>query len=394
MGWGMRPPRSSLQPLPLVPWSRQVLFANVRSRQVINQALVQREKRWRLGASRGMTGQLQARLGGLTATRVVRDGASSAVDLGNVIPFARARRAGAEPHTPPVTIDPADRPAALPPGRGAWFRALLLLISLMAHSGLLYLFWQEPQPLLGIGTETITVELEIGDGRPVGATAKQGASQVESPRVDEIKANDNVTEDQKATEARELKPEEIRTEVVKERAAERPNEQKSEERKQIAMVETELAEVPTVRPRETPPDMQAVIAPPQEQIEEAKPVESRQRAQEPSPEQEAASGVGIVVFASAMASYNGRVFAHFTRHQQFPDAAREKLITGKGAVTFEIDASGRVISASIAVSTGSPVLDREMTAMALRASPFPAPPDGHSKKYTAPVTFEFKRPGR
>ena len=134
-----------------------------------------------------MTGQLQARLGGLTATRGFRDGASSAVDLSNVIPFARARRVGAEPYAPLVTINPADRLALLVPGRASWLQALLLLISLIAHSGLFYLFWQEPQPLTGIGTEAITVEIEIGDNRPTGATPNQGESQVDSSRVDEIK---------------------------------------------------------------------------------------------------------------------------------------------------------------------------------------------------------------
>jgi periplasmic protein TonB len=338
-----------------------------------------------------MTGQLQTRLGGLTAMRVVQDDAPPALDLGNVIPFARARRAGAEPHTPPVTIDPADRPSTLMPRRGAWLQALMLLISLMAHSSLLYLFWQEPQPLLGIGTEAITVELEIGDSRPVGATANQGASQVDSMRVDEIKSNDSATEVQNATEVREVKPEEMRTDAAKEQTAERPKEQKREERQQIAMVETQQAEVPTVRPRETPPDMQAVIAPPQEQTEEAKPVESQQRAQEASQEQEAASGVGNVVSTSAMASYNGKVFAQLKRHQQYPESARDKLVTGRGTVSFEIDPIGKVISASITVSSGSAALDHEMTAMAFRASPFPAPPDGRPKKFSAPVVFEFKK---
>jgi protein TonB len=340
-----------------------------------------------------MTGQSQTRLGGLTATRVFRDGASSAVDLSNVIPFTRARRAGAEPYTPPVTINPADRPAPLVPGTGSWLRALLLLISLLAHSSLFYLFWQEPQPLLGIGTEAITVELEIGDGRPVGATANRGAEQVDTIRVDEIKGNDNATEVQKATEAPEVKPEERRTDAVKEQAAERPKEQKREERPKIAMVETQQAEVPTVRPRETPPDMRAAIAP-EEQIEEAKPVESRQKQQEPIPEQETARGVGVVVSTSAMASYNGRVFAHIKRHQQYPDTAKNKSITGKGSVAFAIDASGQVTSASVAVSSGSTVLDQEMTAMAFRASPFPAPPDGQPKRFTAPVVFEFTKPVR
>src|SRR5262249_21989225 len=150
----------------------------------------------------GMTGQLQTRSGELTATRAVRDGKaydgmSSAVDLSNVIPFTRARRAGVELHSPSVTINPADRPAPLMPGRGAGPQALLLLISLIAHSSLFYLLWQEPQPLLGIGTEAITVEIEIGDNRPIGATPNQGASQVDSPQVNEIKPDDKATEDEK-----------------------------------------------------------------------------------------------------------------------------------------------------------------------------------------------------
>jgi protein TonB len=296
-----------------------------------------------------------------------------------------------EPHTPPVTINPADRPVPLVRGTGLWLQVLLLLISLVAHSGLFYLFWQEPQPLLGIGTEAITVEIEIGDNRPTGATPNQGVSQVDAPQVNEVKPDDKATEDEKATQARAVKPEEIPTEVAKEQAVERPKEQKPEERQQIAMVETQQAEVPTVRPRETLPDMRAVIAPPQEQVEEVKPVESQQKAAEPSQEQQAASGVGIVISASAMASYNGRVFAHLKRNQQYPDAALNKMVTGKGSVAFTIDASGQVISASVAVSSGSAVLDQEMAAMALRASPFPAPPDRQPKKFTAPVTFEFKK---
>ena len=338
-----------------------------------------------------MAGQLQARLGGLTATRVFRDGASSAVDLSNVIPFTRARRVGAEPYTPPITVNPSDRPAPLVPGTGSWLRALLLLISLLAHSSLFYLFWQEPQPLPGIGTEAITVEIEIGDNRQAGASSTPGVDQIDVAQVDQVKPNEKVTEDQKATEEREVKPEERRTEVAKEQAVERPKEQKPEERQQIAIVETpQAAEIPTVLPREIPPDMQAVIAPPREQPKEVQPIELTQQAVEPSDAQQAASGSGIVISVSAMATYNGRVSAHLKRHQQYPPAARSKMITGKGSVSFSIDAGGQVISANVAVSSGSAVLDQEMTAMALRASPFPAPPDGQPKKFSAPVTFELK----
>jgi periplasmic protein TonB len=338
-----------------------------------------------------MTGQLQTRSGGLTATPVLRDGALSAVDLSNVIPFTRARRTAIEPEAPPVVIDPTERPARLIPDTRPGLQVLLLLISLIVHGGIFYLFWQEPQPLPGIGTEVITVEIEIGDNRQAGASPTPGVDQLDAAQANQVKPDEKVTEDQKVTETREVKPQDKRIEVAKEQPVEQPKEQKPEERQQIAMVETQqAAEIPTVLPREVPPDMQAVIAPPREQPKEVQPVELTQQAVAPSEAQQAASGAGIVISESAMATYNGRVSAHLKRHQQYPPAARNKLITGKGSVAFAIDASGQVTSASIAVSSGFALLDQEMTAMALRASPFPAPPDGQPKKFTAPVTFELK----
>src|SRR5262245_66244763 len=101
--------------------------------------------------------------------------------------------------------------------------------------------------------------------------------------------------------------------------------------------------------------MQAVIAPPREQPKEAHPIESTQQAVEPSEAQQAASGSGIDISVSAMATYNGRVSAHLKRHQQYPPAARSKMITGKGTIAFAIDARGQVTSASVAISSGSPV---------------------------------------
>jgi periplasmic protein TonB len=261
----------------------------------------------------------------------------------------------------------------------------------MAHSSLLYLFWQEPQPLAGIGTEVITVEVEIGDGRQAGAapTPGTGPDKVEVERVDPVNP-EKAAEDEKAPEKPELKPDEKRREVAKEQEAEQPKEQKPEDRQRIAMVETpQAAEIPTVLPRETPPDMQAVIAPPREQPKEVQRVERTQEAVEQIDPRQAANGTGIVVSVSAMAAYNGRVSAHLIRHQRYPDALRSKPITGKGWVVFSIDGSGQVISASVKTSSGSTILDQEMTAMVLRASPFPAPPDGRPKDFNAPVTFQL-----
>src|SRR5215468_10277396 len=148
-----------------------------------------------------MTGQSQTRSGELVATRAFRDAISSAADLSNVIPFARARRTGAEPYALPVMVNPADRPAPIPPGTNRWLHGLLVVLSLIVHGGVLYLFWQDPQPLVGIGTEAITVEIEIGDSRPAGAAPKLAADQVDAPQVNEVKPDVKATEDEKATEA-------------------------------------------------------------------------------------------------------------------------------------------------------------------------------------------------
>src|SRR5215471_7628374 len=116
-----------------------------------------------------MTGQSQTRSGELSATRAFGDSSSSAADLSNVIPFARARRAGAEPYARSVIVNPADRPAPLPPGTKRWLQALLMMGSLGVHGGMLYALWQEPEPLMGSGSGAITVEIIVGDNRPVGA---------------------------------------------------------------------------------------------------------------------------------------------------------------------------------------------------------------------------------
>src|SRR5262250_1767892 len=121
-----------------------------------------------------MTGQSQTRSSELVAPRGFRDSVSSAADLCNVIPFARARRISAEPHAPPVIVKPGDRPAPLPRGTRRWLQGLLVVLSLIAHGGVLYLFWQDPQLLPGTGSQGMTVEIIIGDNRPLGSASTAG----------------------------------------------------------------------------------------------------------------------------------------------------------------------------------------------------------------------------
>jgi periplasmic protein TonB len=358
-----------------------------------------------------MTGQQQNNPGDLVATRADRGNvailhvvavaphdnlvasSSAAADLGNVIPFTRARRAAAEPSAPPVTVDPADRPAPPLVGTKPWLQAVLVACSLIVHGGLFYAFWQEPQPLPGFGTQPIIVDVIIGDNRAAGISTSLGLDSVDQKNVEEVKAEEKPVEQEQLVQTHDVKPEKTRTEVAeevaKEQAVEQPKEQKPEQRQQIAMVETPQAETPTVLPRETPPDMQAVIAPPREQPKEARP-ERRAKQKKPSQPRDAASGVGQIN-ASPMANYAGLASAHLRRHQQYPAAARSGGITGSGVVIFSISGTGNVTSVSVLHSTGSQVLDQEMTAMVRRSSPFPAPPDGQPKKYSSPIVFGLTR---
>jgi len=339
-----------------------------------------------------MTGQLQTQLGGLTATRTFRDGKahdgmSSAVDLSNVIPFTRARRAGAEPQAPPVIVNPADRPAPLPPVSRRWLRALLVMGSLIAHGGLLCLLWQEPQLLPGTGNQGMTVEIIIGDNKPVGSASTPGEAPKEGDHVEDVRPEKEADEDQKPAETRKVKPEETPAEVPKAQPLEQPSEKEPDHRQSVAMVETPQAEIPTVLPRETPPDREATIAVTQEQPEEVKPVDPKQKRRDEG--KDIASGSGFSSAAS-MAAYAGSLSEHLTKHQRDPHPARTRRTQWHGTVSFSMDANGYVTSVNVAKGTGVKVLNEEMIAMVRRASPFPAPPDGEPKKFDAPVTFDLK----
>src|SRR5262249_13149021 len=219
-------------------------------------------------------------------------------------------------------------------------------------------------------------------------------------------------EPQRPAEVRELTPEEKQAEVVREQPIEEPPtgvarepsaEQQPDTRSQVAMVQTRQAEVPTALPRETPPDMSAVISPPREQPNEGQPNEpkAKQPAQKQAeqkkekPYDQAASpdgtpgpggsGSGPQAIASN-ASYQGRVVAHLARYKQYPAAAGSKG-EGAGAVTFSLSGSGDVTSVTVSRSTGAAVLDQELVAWVRRASPFPAPPNGQSVTFTAPANF-------
>jgi len=313
-----------------------------------------------------------------------------AADLSKVVPFVRPRRgAAAESSTPGVMISPAERPAPLSSRGRRWLQALLLTISLIMHGGVLYLFWREPEPRAGIGIEAISVDIVVGDNRPAGAAPTPGESSIQSSRVDETKPTEMPVEKVELAEAPAVKADDARGEIVKEQPGEQPKELEPE-RQKIAMIETpQAAEIPTVRPRETPPDAKAVIAPPREQPRRGKPEPKQKKAEQAKLEYHLAGGRGESTMSS-VANYNGLVSAHLRRFQRYPDAAERSGIAGGGIVSFTINSAGSVTSARVARGTGAAILDQEMTAMVHRAAPFPAPPDGQAKSFA--VVVDFKSP--
>jgi protein TonB len=188
-----------------------------------------------------------------------------------------------------------------------------------------------------------------------------------------------------------VKPAETRIDLAREQPFEQPKEfpkeqqaeHQPEQQQVVAMVETPKAEIPTMLPRETPPDAKATIAVHREQPKVSRPEPKQKKAVPPSEAKVAAGGSGRTSVAS-LANYDGLVSAHLRRHQS---GARSGGATGSGAVTFSLSGGGSVTSARVARSTGAAVLDQEILAMVRRASPFPAPPDGQSKSFTVPLNF-------
>ena len=92
--------------------------------------------------------------------------------------------------------------------------------------------------------------------------------------------------------------------------------------------------------------------------------------------------------AASRASWQGALVAHLKRNLR-PQGDQ----TGVASVRFAVDRGGRVLSASLAASAGSPALDSEAVAVFRRAQPLPAPPPdvpGASFTFTVPIRFSTR----
>jgi protein TonB len=272
----------------------------------------------------------------------------SANESENVVPFVRPQRESVGGTAPKVALKSSDRPApdiSNPNEGGTPLFLVLLLGSLMLHSGLLVLFSQEPEPYSSIGIPAISVEIVLGTDVPAGVARTPSSYEIE-----------------------EITPAEEQKEAV-----------------ETPPVITPAPETP-VREAET------ATEPPVIEPEPLAPHPKPERKQAPRPASRstsAASGVGLGR-SSADANYHGLVAAHLSRHKQFPADARARRDEGTAIVTFAIDGRGYVTSVRLTRSSGMAALDHESQAMPRRASPFPPPPDGQPMSFTVPVSFHIR----
>lgn len=189
---------------------------------------------------------------------------------------------------------------------------------------------------------------------------------------------------------------------------------------------TEAEPVDQPPPDEVIPDVVEAAAPevvvplpqpkPAEEPREKKPVQAKAKKPvekpKPKPKKEKAEPAKTVATASAQtkpaaraaapksaagvsgvspAKWESRLTAWINRHKRYPSAAKSRRAQGNVNVTFTVDASGRVMSARVARSSGDADLDRAALAV-LQGATVPAPPPelGSRLSRTAPFVFNLR----
>lgn len=88
-------------------------------------------------------------------------------------------------------------------------------------------------------------------------------------------------------------------------------------------------------------------------------------------------------------AYVGRLLAWLERFKEYPRAARLRRMEGQVIVRLSILADGRIAAATVATSSGHPVLDSAAFDTVRRANPLPAP-DGGPVELLVPIVFVLR----
>ena len=152
------------------------------------------------------------------------------------------------------------------------------------------------------------------------------------------------------------------------------------------------ADEPTKREpkHEEPVKQKQAIARPRESTE--KPPASRTSAP-PKPERiataAAPTSLGENTSSVSLTSYAAQVAAHIARFKQYPAAARNQASRGIARVSYTVSRGGQVLSAHLAGSSGTALLDQEALAAVRRAQPLPPIPANLAQPQTLTTPIQF-----
>lgn len=261
-----------------------------------------------------------------------------------------------------------------------WAGASLLVLSL--HVGAAMWLLREPDMIAADDTPPAAIMIELA----------------ETPEATETEENeispDEVMSDASAAAEKVEEPVDepvLEQEVVQDQ----PEPVEEEPREEIAQLDKVEVPLPVAKPK--PPEPKKEIV--KKDQPKKKPVKQREQAsakqavkaqaQVTQSSRNAARQSASGLFASSLtpARWQSRLMAHLERRKKYPSGAKSRREEGTVYVRFRIDDSGKVLSATLARSSGWPELDNEVLSLVQRASPVPAPPPDVNKTITAPVKF-------
>ncbi|MEB0041739.1 MULTISPECIES: energy transducer TonB [unclassified Pseudomonas] len=158
----------------------------------------------------------------------------------------------------------------------------------------------------------------------------------------------------------------------------------------------EIAIPKAVKPKAKPqpPKVQKKPEPPQEKPADPKPVDTPPVASQPVKSDAPTQQPNPPSDSNAKRSWQSDLQNHLGKYQKYPEDARRRNIAGSTRLNFEVDAEGKVISVSIAQSSGNASLDRATLEMIRRAQPLPKPPAeilrNGSIEVNAPFNYSLK----
>jgi protein TonB len=160
--------------------------------------------------------------------------------------------------------------------------------------------------------------------------------------------------------------------------------------------------LPQPKPVEEPKEKKPVQAKAKKLVEKPKPRPKKEEAEPAKTVATASAETKPAARAAALksaagvsgvspAKWESRLTVWINRHKRYPSAAKSRGAQGNVNVTFTVDASGRVMSARVARSSGDPDLDRAALAV-LQGATVPAPPPelGARVSRTAPFVFNLR----